>query len=110
MKIILIIIYVLIYTYILMVISWTNGFMRSLKLMTKQGQKRSKYEKHIIKHVFKNKKGDVDPFVESIYMKQEMGHISDFYKQRISQLKNVISKDVEVKKVKTKKNVRKQKK
>tara|TARA_R110000824_G_scaffold42943_2_gene125797 strand:+ start:23 stop:355 length:333 start_codon:yes stop_codon:yes gene_type:complete len=110
MKIILFIIGVLIYTYILMVISWTNGFMRSLKLMTKQGQKRSKYEKHIIKHVFKNKKGDVDPFVESIYMKQEMGQISDFYKQRISQLKNVVSKDVEVKKVKTKKNVRKQKK
>lgn len=102
MKIILIIIGALLYTYFLMVISWTNGFMRSLKLMSKKGQKRSKYEKHCIKHVFENKKGDVDPFFQSLYMKEEYKKQTNVLKQKVEEKKEVLKKN--------KKNVKKTKK
>lgn len=112
MKIILIIIGVLIYTYLLMVISWTNGFMRSLKLMSQRGLKRSKYEKHCIKHAFNGK--NVDPFIQSVYYKEETGRQSDYYKKVVAEQKQKVEdkiKEIQNKVAKkAKKNVKKTKK
>lgn len=105
MKIILIIIGALLYSYLLMVISWTHGFMRSLKLLSTRGQKRSKYEKHCIKQVFEKKSSDIDPFFKSLYLKQEYEKIN-ILKQKIAEKKEVQKKN----KKNVKKNVKKTKK
>lgn len=112
MTTVLIIILSIFFLYVFLLISWSGGFIRAMQLMTQKGLKKSKIEKHLIKHIFKNKKGNVDPFLESIYMKDELGKISQFYINYSNELKSKIinkNKDV-VEKPKKKKSGKKSKK
>ena len=97
MKVILIILGI-IFVLITIVSAYTNGFIRALRLMSQHKTKRTGFEKHLIKHAFEQKVGDIDPYFQSIYMKHE-------YKDYKKEVEKEIKKEKTIKS-KKKKNVK----
>lgn len=80
-KIILIISSIFLWFFFIFV-SYANGVIKGLKIMSTRNIKTSELEKKLIKQWFK-KDDDMDPFFYSLYMKDEMAKNTDAIKQNV---------------------------
>ena len=66
----------------LLVVSYANGVIRGLKLMSRKDVKRTNLEKVIIKKVFQTD-ANVDPFIYSLYVQHEIDTNNEYFKKKI---------------------------
>jgi hypothetical protein len=73
------------------VVSYANGLMRGIKLLSTRGIKKTHLEKLILEKTF-NEKSNVDPFFMSFYVREEMEKKTAEHKKKVTALKKISKK------------------
>ena len=81
LKIILIIIGFIFFCFFIAV-SYANGLVRGLKLMSTKNLEKSNLEKKLIKNLFQSD-SEIDPFFQSVYVKEQIALNTELIKTKI---------------------------